>query len=177
MRPRSVILAAVLAASALPVALPAAAQTVAFGGVAADTSAPVEVSADTLKVDQSTGEATFTGNVVIGQGEMRLSAQEVTVTYAAGGQRKIRSLTATGGVTLASGPDAAEAQTAAYDVDAATVTLAGQVVLTQGQNVLSGERMVVNLGDGTARVEHASALPIEAVRAAVDEAGYAVVDS
>lgn len=38
-------------------------------------------------------------------------------------------------------------------------------------------RVDVSAADGTARVEHASALPIEAVRAAVDEAGYAVVDS
>ena len=152
MRPRSVILAAVLAASALPVALPAAAQTVAFGGVAADTSAPVEVSADTLKVDQSTGEATFTGNVVIGQGEMRLSAQEVTVTYAAGGQRKIRSLTATGGVTLASGPDAAEAQQAVYDVEGGNIVLTGDAIVTQGQNVLAGDRLEVNLATGSANV-------------------------
>ena len=48
-------------------ALPAAAQTVAFGGIKADTSAPVEVTADSLRVDQSTGQATFAGNVLIGE--------------------------------------------------------------------------------------------------------------
>ena len=53
-------------------AAPALAQNVAFGGMTADTSAPVEVAADNLAVDQADGSAVFTGNVVIGQGEMRL---------------------------------------------------------------------------------------------------------
>ena len=99
-------------------------------GQSADTDAPVQVEADSLKVNQTTGEATFTGNVVIGQGEMRLSAAEVTVVYAAGGNERISSLRATGGVTLVNGPDAAEASEAAYDVEAGTVALSGDVVLT-----------------------------------------------
>ena len=42
---------------------------IAFGAIRQDTSAAVEVSADELNVDQETGAAIFTGNVVIGQGE------------------------------------------------------------------------------------------------------------
>ena len=52
--------------------LPASAQSVAFGGMQADISAPVELAADNLTVNQSTGQAEFTGNVLIGQGEMKL---------------------------------------------------------------------------------------------------------
>ena len=113
---------------------------------------PVQVEADSLQVNQTTGEATFTGNVVIGQGEMRLSAAEVTVVYAAGGNERISSLRATGGVTLVSGRDAAEAQEAAYDVEAGTVALTGDVVLTQGQNVLSGQQATVDLNTGAANI-------------------------
>lgn len=144
------------AALALLLGAPAAAQpaaTTAFGGITADIRAPVEVSADALSVDQTDGTATFTGNVVIGQGEMRLSADRVSVVYAEGDRRRIRSLEASGGVTLVSGEDAAEAAEARYDVESGTVTLTGDVIVTQGQNVLAGETMVVDLGDGTARVE------------------------
>ena len=148
--PRFAILPALLA---LGMALPATAQTVAFGGIQADTSAPVEVTSDTLRVNQETGEAVFTGNVVIGQGEMRLSADSVTVIYAQGGQSRIRSLDAQGNVTLVSGTDAAEAQAATYDVETGNVTLTGDVVLTQGQNVLTGDTMQVNLESGTAQVQ------------------------
>lgn len=134
-------------------ALPASAQTVAFGGVKADTSAPVEVSADSLSVDQGSGSATFTGKVVIGQGQMRLSADKVTVEYGDSAKSRIRRLHATGHVTLVSGPDAAEAAEAVYEVDSGTVTLTGNVMLAQGQNMLSGNRMVVNLKTGSANVE------------------------
>ena len=145
--PRFLILAALLA---LP--LPVAAQTVAFGGIKADTRAPVEVTAETLKVDQSTGQANFTGNVLIGQGQMRLSADSVTVTYAQGGQQKIKTLNASGGVTLVNGPDAAEAAEAVYDVETGNIVLTGDAIVTQGQNVLAGDRIEVNLTDGTASV-------------------------
>ena len=49
--------------------------------------------------------------------------------------------------------EAAEAEQATYDVEAGQITLTGDVVLTRGQNVLVGERMVVDLGAGTAAVE------------------------
>ena len=52
----------------------------------------------------------------------------------------------------ASRPDAAEAQDAVYDVASGNVTLTGDVMLTQGQSVLSGEKMDVNLSTGTASV-------------------------
>lgn len=135
-------------------AVGARAQTAqAFGGFSADTSAPVEVAADNLSVNQADGSATFTGNVMISQGAMRLKAGQVTVVYAAGGQQRIRSLRAEGGVTLVNGEQAAEAQSANYDVEGGTVTLSGDVVLNQGQNVLSGNELVVNLADGTASVQ------------------------
>lgn len=133
-------------------ALPVVAQTVAFGGMKADTSAPVEVSADQLSVNQTTGKAEFSGNVLIGQGQMKLSADKVVVQYVQGDTQKIDNLDATGNVTLVNGPDAAEAKQAIYEVASGNITLIGDVLLTQGQNVMSGERMVVNLSDGTAQV-------------------------
>ncbi|MDO5657768.1 MAG: lipopolysaccharide transport periplasmic protein LptA [Paracoccus sp. (in: a-proteobacteria)] len=128
------------------------AQSVAFGGISADVSAPVEVQADSLSVNQSSGQAEFSGNVVITQGEMRLSASQVRVNYAAGGQQRIDTLEATGGVTLVNGPEAAEAQQALYRVADGTITLTGDVLMTQGGNILAGERMEVDLRSGTANV-------------------------
>lgn len=118
----------------------------------ADTAAPVEVTADFLRVDQATGQAVFTGNVLIGQGEMRLSAATVTVIYAEGGQQRIKALDASGGVTLVSGEDAAEAAQAVYDVDSGQVVLTGDAIVTRGESVLAGDRIEVNLKDGTATV-------------------------
>ena len=144
---------ALISALLLGSALPALAQNVAFGGIKADTSALVEMSADSLSVNQKDGSATFTGNVVIAQGEMKLQAGKVTVTYVEGGQQRIQSLHATGGVVLVSGPDAAEAVEAVYNVESGVIDLSGDVVLTQGQNVMTGDKMQVSLADGTAQVQ------------------------
>lgn len=125
---------------------------VAFGTIQQDTSAPVEVSADELNVDQTTGAAIFTGNVVIGQGAMRLSAPRVLVIYR-DNEAGIERLEATGGVTLASGDDAAEAQRADYDIDDGVIVMTGDVLMAQGRSALSADRMTVNLDDGTARMQ------------------------
>lgn len=128
----------------------ALAQTTGFGN-AQDVRQPVEVTADSLQVDQKTGLAVFSGNVLIGQGAMRLSADRVTVTYAPGAADRISALKAEGNVTLASGQDAAEAKAADYNVETGNVVLTGDVLLTQGANVLAGETVTVNLATGTAQ--------------------------
>lgn len=132
---------------------PATAQgtNVAFGTIRQDTNQPVEVTADNLEVDQETGTAIFTGNVMIGQGEMRLSAARVLVVYRAE-NKGIARLEATGGVTLVSGPDAAEAQRADYDIEDGTIVMTGNVLLAQGASALSADTMSVRLSDGTAKM-------------------------
>ena len=123
---------------------------VGFGGIKADPTLPVEVSADELNVNQTDGSASFTGNVIVGQGEMRLSAQKLLVIYKSEGG--IERLEASGDVTLVSGPDAAEADRADYSIDTGVVVMTGNVLLTQGNNALTSQKMTVNLVDGTAKM-------------------------
>jgi len=127
--------------------------TIAFGGLKADTSAPVEVTADELSVNQADGTATFAGHVVVIQGDMRLSAARVAVVYGSADQREIESLEADGDVLLASGTDAAQAQKALYTIGSGVVELTGDVLLTQGANVISGQKLVVDLATGTGRMD------------------------
>jgi lipopolysaccharide export system protein LptA len=125
--------------------------SVAFGTMQRDTDAPVEVTSEQLSVDQATGTAIFTGDVLIGQGDMRLSAPRVLVVYKEG-QSGIERLEATGGVTLVSGLDAAESERADYDIDTGVIVMTGDVLLTQGANALTADRMTVRLDDGTAQM-------------------------
>ena len=137
---------------AMLLAAPAFAQTnINLGGIRADSSAPVEVAADSLTVDQDTGTAVFSGNVVIGQGDLRLSASSVRVIYdeATG---DITKLNASGGVTFMTATEAAEAQTAVYDLTSGTIVLTGDVLLTQGARALSANQMTVNVNTGTAQM-------------------------
>lgn len=134
-------------------AAPLAAQTnITLGAVNADPTQPVEITADSLSVDQDTGIAIFTGNVVVGQGALRLSAGEVRVVYdeATG---NIDRLSITGGVTFVTETEAAEAQSAEYDIDGGRLVLSGDVLVTQGASAISADRMNVNLSDGSAVME------------------------
>ncbi len=145
-----------LTAAALCLVLTATAATaqtgVALSGLRQDTGQPVEVTSDSLRVDRDGGTATFTGNVVVIQGDMRLSAAEVQVLYTAaveGEQRRIDRMTASGGVIFVTPEEVAESRSAVYVLETALLTMEGDVLLTQGPNTLASERMVVNLEDGT----------------------------
>lgn len=119
-----------------------------FGGLTQDTTLPVEVDADTLSVDQAKGTAVFSGNVMVRQGEMRLTAGMVEVEYSADGSG-IERMHATGGVTLVSPTDAAESSEAVYTIDSGNVVMTGNVLLTQGSSAISGQKLTVDLKQGT----------------------------
>jgi len=141
-------------AFSLLLSAPAYAQgaSIAFGDIEQDSSAPVEISADNMAINQKTGTATLTGNVLIGQGAMRLSAASVNVVYSED-RKRIASLEASGNVTLVSGEDAAEAQKAEYDINTGLIVLTGDVLLVQGPTAITADSMRVATQAGTARMQ------------------------
>ncbi|OIQ68675.1 LPS-assembly protein LptD [mine drainage metagenome] len=129
---------------------------VAFNGLRQDPTLPVNVTADQLKVNQSDGTAVFSGHVIVGQGKMRLTAPLVRVEYdktAGGDNGRISKLFASGGVTLNTGTEAAEAKDAVYAVNVGTMVLTGDVLLTQGQNAMSGQKLMIDLTQGTGQMD------------------------
>jgi len=131
----------------------AVAQTnIALGGLTVDTTAAIEVIADSLSVDQDTGIAIFDGNVMIGQGDLRITAGRVEVVYGTD-TSQIARLVATNGVTFVTATEAAEAQEADYDITTGTLVLSGEVLLTQGSSAVSAGRMRINVADGTATMD------------------------
>jgi lipopolysaccharide export system protein LptA len=144
-------------------------------GFQQDTSLPIEITADTLEVVQPDRIATFTGNVDAVQGELVLRADELRVFYSGdqqegGSSGAIRRIEASGNVFLSSPRQTAEGDVGVYDVASSSVTLDGTVVLTQGENVIRGEHLDIDLATGRAQVVGAGtsaegAAPGERVRA------------
>ncbi|MGA9252001.1 MAG: lipopolysaccharide transport periplasmic protein LptA [Roseobacter sp.] len=124
---------------------------VAFGRIQQNSGLPVEVIAENLSVDQAAGRAVFSENVLIIQGEMRLSADQVTVVYDNVAQG-IDQIQAMGNVILISGEDAAESDRADYNVDDGTIVMTGNVLVAQGPSALTADSMTVRLQDGTAQM-------------------------
>lgn len=123
--------------------------TLSFGGLTQDPSAPLEVTSDQLEVSQADNSAIFTGNVIIVQGDLSLSAPKVTVFYDPETSEIVR-LVATDGVTLLSPEEAAESQDAVYTMETGVIVMTGDVLLSQETLTLASEEMTVNLNDGTA---------------------------
>jgi lipopolysaccharide export system protein LptA len=125
---------------------------IAFGDLSQDTTLPVEVTAETFSVNNADGTAIFSGGVVVIQGEMKMSAAEVRVQYNAD-QTAIDQLIASGGVTIMNLGDTAEAREAVYSIDSGVIVLTGDVLLTQGPSAMAGQKLTVNLKDGTGLME------------------------
>jgi len=113
-----------------------------FGGFKHDASAPIEIVADSLEVQQAQSLATFRGSVVAGQGTLRLTADLLKVTYASEKSNSdtgaIQHMRAEGNVFLSNGAETAQGAWAEYDVASGMMRMGGSVVLTQGDNSISG---------------------------------------
>ena len=147
---RSAVLAAFLSIG--PAIAIAQDTSVSLGPMQQDTDLPVEVTSDTLTVEDEQGIAVFEGDVVAIQGEMRLAAPRIRVDYvenAETGKTDITRMHATGGVTYFNGRDAAESAEAVYEHDEANLVMTGDVVLTQGPSVIQGTKLTVDLETGT----------------------------
>lgn len=122
--------------------------SIGLSGAAHDPSLPVEATADSLSLDQETSTAMFEGNAKVTQGSLHLNADSIRIDYKTG-DGGVSKVEATGSVTFTNGVETAEAQTAIYTVGTAEITMTGGVLLLQGQNTISGDRLVLNLDAGT----------------------------
>jgi lipopolysaccharide export system protein LptA len=165
-----------LAAAVLLCAAPAQAQSTATGvpnalqGFSKNRNQPVKIEATTLELREKDKVATFLGNVNLVQGDTTLKCKALVVYYdgdatgsgmktanpGPGGQQQIRRLEAKGGVVVTQKDQTATGDNGTFDMRANTVTLVGNVMVTQGPNVLRGDRLVVDLTTGVSRVESGS---------------------
>ncbi len=138
-------------------------------GFKTDPDAPIEIEADTLEVEQNAQTATFIGNVVAVQGAIRLRADRLIVTYAqkadsapssedgaddGTGGTEITRIDAKSNVHVMSEDDqSASGDWALYMVADENITMGDTVVLRQGENVIRGQRLNIDLNSGQARVE------------------------
>jgi lipopolysaccharide export system protein LptA len=129
------------------------AQGLAFGPFRQDPDEPVEVTSERLEVDRNGGIATFIGDVIVVQGEMRMTAPRVRVEYTTGDEGRIQLIHATGGVTMLNNEETAEGDEAVYTVATGTVVMTGDVIVTQGPNVVAGQELYVDLETGTGTME------------------------
>ena len=124
-----------------------------------DTDAPLDVDAKSIDVLDAKGQAVWSGDVHITQGDMKLDADTVTVFYSRakkGGDPVIDRLDAQNNVKLVTPSETATGRYGIYDVGRKTVTLVGAVTLSHGDSVLHGQRLAIDLDSGRSRLDGAS---------------------
>lgn len=153
-----------LAGLALTLAAPAplhAQSTVdSFAGFSSQSNKPIDIESDVLEVLDAKKVAIFRGNVKAAQGDMTLRSKEIRVKYTGergqdGSGTEITSIRATGKVLInTKNNQSSSSEWALFDVQKQTVTIGGNVVLTQGENVIKGDRLVIDLKTGRSRFEN-----------------------
>lgn len=121
---------------------------------------PIQIESDELELSENESRAHFTGNVNVVQGEMVLKAGEMTVFYSGDsgsvstGTAAIERIELENQVFLQSGEQTATADAGTYDMESELLTLSGErVVLSEGDNVLVGCKLTVEIANGNARLE------------------------
>lgn len=148
---------------------------------------PVQIDAKSLEVRDKQKTATFSGDVRVVQGDTTMRCKTLVVFYGeeigiAGdkplvraktttgsvpGGQNIRRIEAHGDVTVTSRDQNASGDLGVYDLHSKTITLTGNVVVSQGKNVIHGERVIVDTVTGNAHVEAAQGANQGRVRALI----------
>ena len=143
----------------------------AFTGLSAGNSEQTNVESDALTVEDDHGEAIFTGNVVVVRGGHRISAGTLTVNYTGGGEQahgpaQLARIRAKDHVVVHT-PDGqtASSEWLLYDPGHNQLTMGGNVTVAQGDNIVHGEKLIVDLTTGESHFEtraDETALPLAA---------------
>lgn len=118
-----------------------------------DSNAPVDFTADRIEVQDRADRVVVIGNVQVTQGDLRLTAQRLTVAYQRAGGVEINRMDAVGGVVVTRASETARGDVAIYDLDRKLITMVGNVSLTQGASRLSGGRLLIDLNTGRSSVD------------------------
>ena len=129
-------------------------------GLKLDRDQPIQIESDKLEVRENDGVAVFTGNVAVVQGATLLRSGKMTVYYssrggaAAGGSGDIDRLEVEGKVYVKSDRQVATGDRGSFDMKSETLVLSGnEVVLTEGENVIVGCKLTVQMATGLARLD------------------------
>jgi lipopolysaccharide export system protein LptA len=179
---------ALVLAGVVVAALPAMAQ---IGlGARQNSNEPIDISSDTLEVQQDKQLAIFRGKVDVIQGDTRLRSDELFVHYrdrnaqgaapAGGAQRpaarpapqstaagpdssSITKIEAKGNVFVSTPKERAQGDFGVYDVDKKTVTLTGNVLLTSDDSTLRCARAVMYQDTGRSTCDPAAGQRVRGV--------------
>lgn len=148
---RPLLLVVILGAlAAAPAVLAQSPDTVGADTLAEQSGDPVNISADSLEVAEDSNTALFTGNVIIVQGDMEMTAPRVQALYGEGGPSDLVEFTASGGrVQMVTEDQTVDGDQANYNFESRVLTFAGNVVVVNPSGTVNADRLVIDTRAGT----------------------------
>jgi lipopolysaccharide export system protein LptA len=135
-----------------------------------DSSLPLDIEADHVDVLDAERRIVWRGNVNAIQGTSSIRAQQIDVYYTgngtgggAGGWGDIERIVATDDVYYITPTQRARGQQGIYTLAEETIVLTGNVVINQGENVITATRFVTNLETGNSSWESGDGSRVRAV--------------
>ncbi|QQN73001.1 LptA/OstA family protein [Croceicoccus sp. YJ47] len=118
-----------------------------------NSNQPVNYAADRIELQDRSNRVVLSGDVVVDQGDLRLTAQRTIVNYSDAGALRIQRIAATGGVRVTRGNEIASGNVGVYDFNRRIITLTGGVALRRGSDTLNGGRLTIDLTTGVSSVD------------------------
>ena len=122
-----------------------------------NTNQPVSFNADRIELQDRQNRVVLSGDVVITQGDLRLTAARTTISYDDTSELTIQRLDATGGVVVTRGDERASGDSGVYDFNRSVIILTGGVAINRGGDRLDGGRLVIDLNSGLSSVDGSGA--------------------
>jgi len=113
---------------------------------------PIYITSDWMEADQKKNTITYKGRVVTVQADMTMRSEMLTAYYDPE-TKKISQIVAEGKVNATQGNRVATGEKAVFDDKARTVTLTGSPVMRQGNNQVSGIKVVYFMDEDKATAE------------------------
>ena|SRR5215471_821704 len=113
---------------------------------------PIYITSDWMEADQKKNTIIYKGRVVTVQADMTMRSEMLTAYYDPE-TKKISQIVAEGKVNATQGNRVATGEKAVFDDKARTVTLTGSPVMRQGNNQVSGTKVVYFIDEDKATAE------------------------
>jgi len=156
---RHLVTAAILSVALVGAKPDAGAQSVTgtFGDPKKDAAEDILIESDVLEIEQKAQRAIFTGRVDATRGKIRLRTNKLIAHYrevksGTSSKTEITKLDARGNVIVTSEDKKAVGEWAIMLVQDGLVTMGGNVVLTQGETVIEGDKLEMDLNTGLSKV-------------------------
>lgn len=130
---------------------------IAFGG------GPIDVRAERAQFIDREAKVIYSGSVVAKQGLSELRADTITIEFqrtepageggVGSGIGDAEKIIATGNVLYLTPAERARGNRAVYDYKTDTITMTGDVVVTRGEDVLTGQTLIIEVATGKSTMQ------------------------